>query len=63
MAQTIKIDEKEYDLDSLSDLAKDNLASLQFVRGELQRLQAQLAVFKTAERAYADVVKREVEEQ
>ena len=62
MAQTIKIDDKEYDIDSLSDLAKDNLASLQFVRGELKKLQGQLAVYQTAERAYSDVVKREIEE-
>ena len=62
MAQTITIDDKEYDIDSLSDLAKDNLASLQFVRGELKKLQAQLAVYQTAERAYSDVVKREIEE-
>ena len=50
---TVKINDKEYDFDSLSDDAKSNLASLQFVKGELQRLEAKLAVFKTAEAAYA----------
>jgi hypothetical protein len=36
----IKIDNKDYDLDTLSDEAKSQLASLQFVDAELQRLNA-----------------------
>ncbi|MBC7489865.1 MAG: hypothetical protein H7240_07755 [Glaciimonas sp.] len=40
----IKIDEKEYELDVLSDKAKAQLASLQFMGGELQHLNAQVAV-------------------
>jgi len=32
---TIKIDEKEYELDSLSNQAKEQLASVQFVDAEL----------------------------
>ena len=49
----IKIDNKDYDLDSLSDDAKGQLASLQFVDNELQRLNAQAAVLQTARLAYA----------
>ena len=49
----IKIDEQNYDLDQLSDEAKAQLASLQFVDAELQRLNAQAAVLQTARRAYA----------
>lgn len=37
---TIKIDDKDYDLDQLSEEAKAQLASLQFVDAELQRLNA-----------------------
>ena len=48
----ITINDKEYDLDSLSDDAKRNLASLQFTQSELKRLEAQIAVCKTAELAY-----------
>ena len=48
-----KIDNKEYELDSLSGEAKAQLQSLQFVDGELQRLQAQAAVLQTARVAYA----------
>jgi len=50
---TIKIDEKEFDLDHLSDKAKQYLASLQFVDAELQRLSAQTAAMQTARMAYA----------
>jgi hypothetical protein len=49
----IKIDEKEYDLETLPDEAKAQLASLQFVDAELQRLNAQAAVLRTARMAYA----------
>ena len=37
---TISIDNKSYDLDTLSDEAKAQLASIQFVDAELARLQA-----------------------
>ena len=50
---TITIDEKEYDLDHLSNEAKAQLASLQFVDAELQRLNAQSAVLQTARMSYA----------
>jgi hypothetical protein len=36
----VKIDNKDYDLDTLSDEAKAQLGSLQFVDNELQRLNA-----------------------
>lgn len=50
---TIKIDDQEYDLDTLTDEAKAQLQSLQFVDAELVRLQAQAAVLQTARVAYA----------
>ena len=50
---TIKIDNRDYDLDTLSDEAKAQLQSLQFVDAELQRLQAQAAVLQTARIAYS----------
>jgi len=49
----ITIDEKEYELDLLSNQAKEQLISLQFVDAELQRLTAQAAVLQTARMAYA----------
>ena len=50
---TIKIDNQDYDLDTLSDEAKAQLKSLQFVDSELDRLQAQAAVLQTARMAYS----------
>ncbi len=49
----IIIDEKEYDTDVLSDEAKAQIVSLQFVDQELQRLNAQAAVLQTARIAYS----------
>ena len=57
----ITIDSKEYELESLSKKAQDNIATLQYVQSELNRLQAQIAVFKTAESAYINVVNQEIE--
>ncbi len=57
----ITIDSKEYELESLSKKAQDNIATLQYVQSELNRLQAQIAVFKTAESAYITVVNQEIE--
>ena len=54
----VQIDGKNYDLDSLSDDAKKNLASLRFVQTELQRLEAKVAVFKTSEAAYSSAIKK-----
>ncbi len=49
----ITIDNIDYDLDTLTDEAKAQLASLQFVDNELQRLTALTAVLQTARMAYS----------
>ena len=54
---TITIDNKEYEFESLSDKAKAQLSSLQFVDGELARLQAKASVLQTARMAYANALK------
>ena len=48
----IKIDNNEYDLDTLPQKAKEQLQSIQYVDAELQRLQAQVAAMQTARIAY-----------
>ncbi len=48
----ITIDSKEYDYDTLPQKAKEQLVAIQFVDGEVQRLQAQLAAMQTARIAY-----------
>ena len=54
---TIKIDNIDYDLDSLPDDAKAQLQSIQFVDQELIRLQAQVAAMQTARNAYVSALK------
>ena len=54
---TIKIDNKEYELDTLSDECKAQLASIQFVEQELVRLQAKAAALQTAKGAYLQALK------
>lgn len=49
----ITIDNKQYELETLSAEAKAQLASLQFVDAETQRLQAHVAALQTARNAYA----------
>ena len=53
----VTIDNKDYDLDTLSDEVKGQLSSLQFVDAELVRLNAQTAVLQTARMAYANALK------
>ena len=53
----IKIDDKDYELDALSEEAKVQVASLQFVDAELQRINSQAAVLQTARNAYANALK------
>ncbi len=57
---TIKINDKEYDVATLSDEAKSQLASIQFVDSELAQLQAKAAVLQTARTAYINELSRAV---
>lgn len=54
---TIKIDDIAYDLDSLSDTAKQSLQMLQATEQEIQRLQLQTAIAQTARIGYANALK------
>ena len=49
----IKIDGKDYERDTLSEEAKAQINSLQFVNAELQRHNAHIAVLQTARKAYS----------
>ena len=56
----IVIDGKEYDMDSLSEDAKAQLKSLQFVNSELARLQSQSAALQTARNAYSQALQQAI---
>lgn len=49
----ITIDGKEYDTDQLSDEARNQIVSIQFVDRKIQELNLELAAFQTARNAYA----------
>ena len=53
---TITIDNVEYALDSLSEDAKAQLVSLQFVDQKLAQLNAEAAAFQTARIGYANAL-------
>ena len=54
---SIKIDNIDSDLELISDDAKAQLQSIQFVDQELSRLQAQVAAMQTARNAYVNALK------
>ena len=58
----IKLDDKEYDTENFSQEALASLNSLQFVRSELARFNASIAVCKTAEAAYINALKDQISE-
>ena len=58
----ITIDGKDYNLDDLSDKAKEQLASLQFVQNEMKKLEGQINVYRTASAAYSMALKNELNE-
>ena len=53
----ITIDEKDYDVDDLSDEAKAQVLSLNFVDAELNRIQLKSAAMQTARNAYGTALK------
>ena len=57
----VKVFEKEYSLEKLSDNGKAQLASLQFLETQLTKLQGEIAVYQTAKSAYVNALKVELE--
>ena len=58
---SVKINDKEYDTESLTDEAKKQLASLVFVQNQIKKLTAEIAVYKTAENSYSVALTKEIE--
>lgn len=57
---TIKIDDREFDLDSLPDGAKQNLNMLKLIETEIQHLQVQLVIANTAKNACVQSLKAQL---
>ena len=60
VAQTITIDDVEYNLDDISDKGKEHLLSIQFVDSKLQQLNNEWAVSDTARIGYTNALKAEI---
>jgi len=58
---TLTLDDKEHDLESLSDQAKTIVSHIQFVDQELNRIRMQNNALQTARQAYVTALKKELE--
>ena len=60
--QKITIDEKEYDVESLSDEAKTQILNMRIADQEIADLQRKLAIAQTARNTYANALREELPE-
>ncbi len=56
----ITIDGIEYHSEDLSDTGRAHLASLQFLESQMHKLSQEIAVYQTAQVAYAQALKAEI---
>jgi hypothetical protein len=57
----ITVDGIDYNTEDLTDNGKAQLASLQFLEVQMNKLQNEIAVFQTAKQAYIGALKAELE--
>ena len=57
----ITVDGIDYNTEDLTDNGKAQLASLQFLEVQMNKLQNEIAVFQTAKQAYIVALKAELE--
>ena len=55
------VDDIEYNSEDLSDNGKAQLASLQFLEVQMNKLQSEIAVYQTARNAYVAALKEELD--
>lgn len=60
MGQKIKLGDKEYDVENLSDEANATLASLKFATTRIQELTDMQALLQRAKNSYLNSLKREM---
>ena len=60
MANTIKIDDKDYDFETLSAPAKSQIGLIKVIDAEVSRMQAGIAIHQTAREAYVRALKEEL---
>ena len=60
MAQMIRLHDKEYDIDKLSESARAAIASLQFASSRLEELENMCALMQRARNSYIESIKSEM---
>jgi DNA repair ATPase RecN len=60
MAQKIKLDDAEYEVENLSEQAKAYIATLKFTDTRLQELTNMRALLQRAKNSYVDSLKKEM---
>ena len=56
----ITIDDIYYNTEDLTENGKAQLASLQFLEGQMQKIRQEVAVYQTAQVAYGQALKAEI---
>jgi hypothetical protein len=56
----ITIDDIDYNTEDLTENGKAQLASLQFLESQMQKIRQEMAVYQTAQAAYAQALKAEI---
>lgn len=57
----ITIDNIEYNTEDLTENGNAQLASLQFLEGQMQKVRQEMAVYQTAHNTYVQELKNEIE--
>ena len=60
MSQKIKLDDREYEVENLSDKAKATIASLQFATTKMQELNNMQALLNRAKNSYVESLRQEM---
>ena len=60
MGQIIKLDDREYDIDSMNDRAKATVLDIQFVNARIQELNNMQAILRRAQNSYIKSLKKEM---
>ena len=59
----ITVDEIEYNTEDLSENGKAQLASLQFLEMQMNKIKSEIAVYQTARISYSAALKAQLEEK
>ena len=57
----ITIDGADYHSEDLSEKGKSQLESLQFLEGQMKKIEHEIAIYQTAKTAYSNALKGEIE--